>query len=198
MYLIGLYLARVKGLFDDEAFNRYIEELEIIPNKVQQIINHAKKLKEIADETFRHTCFLFLGRIYGFPMALEGALKLKEISYIHAEGYAAGEMKHGPIALTDDRTVVVGVIPQDFTYEKMLSNLQEVRARNAKIFSIISDGDSNTHRYSDYVFEIPRTLEEFYGILAVVPLQFYAYYIAKNHGRNVDQPRNLAKSVTVE
>jgi glucosamine--fructose-6-phosphate aminotransferase (isomerizing) len=198
MYLIGLHLAKVKGLFDDKTFSRYIEELEIIPNKVQQILNHEKKLKNIADETFKRTCFLFLGRIYGFPMALEGALKLKEISYIHAEGYAAGEMKHGPIALTDDNTVVVGVIPRDFTYEKMLSNLQEVKARNAKIFSIISDGDNNTQKYSDYIFEIPRTLEEFYGILTVVPLQLYAYYIAKNHGRNVDQPRNLAKSVTVE
>ncbi len=198
MYLIGLHLARVKGLFDEKTFSRYIEELEIIPNKVQQILNHEKELKDIADETYKRTCFLFLGRIYGFPMALEGALKLKEISYIHAEGYAAGEMKHGPIALTDTNTVVVGVIPQDYTYEKMLSNLQEVKARNAKIFSIISDGDDNTRKYSDYVFEVPRTLEEFYGILTVVPLQLYAYYIAKNHGRNVDQPRNLAKSVTVE
>ena len=196
--MIGLHLARVKGLFDEETFSRYIEELEIIPNKVQQILNHEKKLKDIADETYKRTCFLFLGRIYGFPMALEGALKLKEISYIHAEGYAAGEMKHGPIALTDTNTVVVGVIPRDFTYEKMLSNLQEVKARNAKIFSIISDGDDNTRKYSDYVFDVPRTLEEFYGILTVVPLQLYAYYIAKNHGRNVDQPRNLAKSVTVE
>ncbi|MCL5070525.1 MAG: SIS domain-containing protein, partial [Actinobacteria bacterium] len=144
------------------------------------------------------SCFLFLGRIYGFPVSLEGALKLKEISYIHAEGYPAGEMKHGPIALTDTRTVVVGIIPQDFVYEKMRSNLLEVKARKAQIFSIITEGDKNTQEYSDYIFEIPRTIEELYGILEVIPLQLYAYYIAKNHNRNVDQPRNLAKSVTVE
>lgn len=131
-------------------------------------------------------------------MALEGALKLKEISYIHAEGYAAGEMKHGPIALTDTKTIVVGVIPQDFVYDKMLSNLQEVKARNAKILAIISEGDKNTGKYADYTFEVPKTLEELYGILEVIPLQLYAYYLAKNLGRNVDQPRNLAKSVTVE
>ena len=198
MYMIGLYLARVKGSIKSDEYSQIIEEIEIIPNKVQQILNSADKLKKIADETYKHTCFLFLGRIYGFPMALEGALKLKEISYIHAEGYAAGEMKHGPIALTDSKTVVVGVIPQDFVYEKMLSNLQEAKARNAKIFSIITEGDNNTKKYSDYVFEIPKTSEELYGILTVVPLQLYAYYIAKNLDRNVDQPRNLAKSVTVE
>ncbi len=198
MYMIGLYLARVKGSIKSDEYSQIIEEIKIIPNKVQQILNSADKLKKIADETYKHTCFLFLGRIYGFPMALEGALKLKEISYIHAEGYAAGEMKHGPIALTDSKTVVVGVIPQDFVYEKMLNNLQEVKARNAKIFSIITEGDNNTKKYSDYIFEIPKTSEELYGILTVVPLQLYAYYIAKNLDRNVDQPRNLAKSVTVE
>jgi len=198
MYMIGLYLAKVRGTISDAEFARILEELEVIPNKIQFILNNANKIKKIADETYKYTCFLFLGRIYGFPMALEGALKLKEISYIHAEGYAAGEMKHGPIALTDSRTVVVGVIPQDFVYEKMLSNLQEVKARNAKIFSIITEGDKNTKKYSDYIFEVPKTREELYGILTVVPMQLYAYYIAKNLGRNVDQPRNLAKSVTVE
>jgi len=198
MYLTGLYLARVKGLIKQENYERIIEELRIIPDKVQVILNNAERIKKIADETFKYTCFLFLGRIYGFPVALEGALKLKEISYIHAEGYAAGEMKHGPIALTDNKTVVVGVIPQDFVYEKMLSNLQEVKARNARIFTIVSEGDKNTEKYADYIFEIPKTLEELNGILAVIPLQLYAYYIAKNLNRNVDQPRNLAKSVTVE
>ncbi len=198
MYMIGLHLAKVRGTINNEEFYKIIEELEIIPNKIQFILNNADKIKKIADETYKYTCFLFLGRIYGFPMALEGALKLKEISYIHAEGYAAGEMKHGPIALTDSKTVVVGVIPQDFVYEKMLSNLQEVKARNAKIFSIITEGDKNTLKYSDYLFEVPKTREELYGILTVVPMQLYAYYIAKNLDRNVDQPRNLAKSVTVE
>jgi len=198
MYLIGLYLAKVKGSIDSQKYESLIEELELIPNKIQLILNNAAKIKHVADETYKHSCFLFLGRIYGFPVSLEGALKLKEISYIHAEGYPAGEMKHGPIALTDTRTVVVGIIPQDFVYEKMRSNLLEVKARKAQIFSIITEGDKNTGEYSNYIFEIPRTIEELYGILEVIPLQLYAYYIAKNHNRNVDQPRNLAKSVTVE
>jgi glucosamine--fructose-6-phosphate aminotransferase (isomerizing) len=198
MYLLGLHLSRVKGFCELEKYNKIIEELKIIPNKVQLILNNSDKIKKIADDTYKYTCFLFLGRIYGFPMALEGALKLKEISYIHAEGYAAGEMKHGPIALTDTSTVVVGVIPQDYVYEKMISNLQEVKARNAKIFALISEGDKNIEKYADYIFELPKTLEELNGILAVIPLQLYAYYIAKNLNRNVDQPRNLAKSVTVE
>jgi glucosamine--fructose-6-phosphate aminotransferase (isomerizing) len=198
MYLIGLYLAKVKGSIDGQKYESLIEELKLVPNKIQLILNNAAKIKHVADETYKHSCFLFLGRIYGFPISLEGALKLKEISYIHAEGYPAGEMKHGPIALTDTRTVIVGIIPQDFVYEKMRSNLLEVKARKAQIFSIITEGDKNTGEYSDYIFEIPRTIEELYGILEVIPLQLYAYYIAKNHNRNVDQPRNLAKSVTVE
>jgi len=136
--------------------------------------------------------------IFGLPSALEGALKLKEISYIHAEGYPAGEMKHGPIALTDNKTVVVGIMPVDSVYDKMLSNIQEVRARKATIFSIVSKNDKNTKKYADYEFRIPGTLEELYAILTIIPIQLYSYYIAKNLGRNVDQPRNLAKSVTVE
>ncbi|MCL4417388.1 MAG: glutamine--fructose-6-phosphate transaminase (isomerizing) [Actinobacteria bacterium] len=198
MYLIGLYLAKVKGSIDGQKYKSLIDALELIPDKIQLILNNAAKIKHVANETYKHSCFLFLGRIYGFPVSLEGALKLKEISYIHAEGYPAGEMKHGPIALTDTRTVVVGIIPEDFVYEKMRSNLLEVKARKAQIFSIITEGDKNTREYSDYIFEIPRTIEELYGILEVIPLQLYAYYIAKNHNRNVDQPRNLAKSVTVE
>jgi glucosamine--fructose-6-phosphate aminotransferase (isomerizing) len=198
MYLMALYFAKVKGFVDGVDCDKIIKELKSIPDKIQTILDNAKKIKNIADETYKHTCFLFLGRIYGFPMSLEGALKLKEISYIHAEGYPAGEMKHGPIALTDTRTVVVGLIPRDSFYEKMISNLQEVKARNAKIFAIITEDDENTGKYANYTFEIPKTIEELYGILEVVPLQLYAYYIAKNHNRNVDQPRNLAKSVTVE
>jgi len=198
MYLIGLYVAKARGSIDSQKYKGLIEELKLIPDKIQLILNNALKIKHIADETYRHSCFLFLGRIYGFPVSLEGALKLKEISYIHAEGYPAGEMKHGPIALTDTKTIVVGIIPQDFIYGKMKSNLLEVKARKAQIFSIITEGDKNTQEYSNYVFEIPRTKEELYGILEIIPLQLYAYYIAKNHNRNVDQPRNLAKSVTVE
>ncbi|MFC2145591.1 glutamine--fructose-6-phosphate transaminase (isomerizing) [Actinomycetota bacterium] len=198
MYLMGLYFGKIRGTLDDTDYRKIIEELHIIPNKIQNILNRADELKKIARHTFKHTCFLFLGRIFGLPAALEGALKLKEISYIHAEGYPAGEMKHGPIALTDSKTVVVGIIPDDGVYDKMLSNIQEVKARKASIFSIISEGDKNSEKYSDYLFEIPRTIEELYGILTIVPLQLYSYYIAKNLGKDVDQPRNLAKSVTVE
>jgi len=198
MYLMGLYFGKIRGTLKDEDYKKIIDELHIIPNKIQNILNRADELKEVARRTFKHTCFLFLGRIFGLPAALEGALKLKEISYIHAEGYPAGEMKHGPIALTDTRTVVVGIIPEDGVYDKMLSNIQEVKARKASIFSIISEGDKNSEKYSDYLFEIPRTIEELYGILTIIPLQLYSYYIAKNLGKDVDQPRNLAKSVTVE
>ena len=198
MYLMALYFARVKRLIDKNKFQAVIGQLETIPDKIQNILDRADEIKKIADKTYKHTCFLFLGRIFGLPTAMEGALKLKEISYIHAEGYPAGEMKHGPIALTDSKTVVVGIMPHDSVYEKILSNIQEVKARKATIFSIISESDKNTQKYSDYVFWIPETLEELYAILTIIPVQLYSYYIAKDLDRNVDQPRNLAKSVTVE
>ena len=198
LYLMALYFARVKRLVDKNKFQRIIGQLETIPDKIQNILERADEIKKIADKTYKHTCFLFLGRIFGLPTALEGALKLKEISYIHAEGYPAGEMKHGPIALTDSKTVVVGIMPHDSVYEKILSNIQEVKARKATIFSIISESDKNTQKYSDYIFWIPETLEELYAILTIIPIQLYSYYIAKDLNRNVDQPRNLAKSVTVE
>ena len=198
MYLLGLYFGKIRGFLGRSHYQRIIDELQNIPDKIQSILDRAGELKKIADHTFRKKCFLFLGRIYGFPAALEGALKLKEISYIHAEGYPAGEMKHGPIALTDSNTVVVGIMPRSPVYDKILSNIQEVKARKATIFSIISEGDKDTIRHADHLFEIPATLEELYGILAIVPLQLYSYYIAKKLGRDVDQPRNLAKSVTVE
>ncbi|MFA5014894.1 MAG: glutamine--fructose-6-phosphate transaminase (isomerizing) [Actinomycetota bacterium] len=198
MYLMALYFARVKRLVDKNKFQSIIEQLETIPDKIQNILKRADEIKKIANKTYKYTCFLFLGRIFGLPTALEGALKLKEISYIHAEGYPAGEMKHGPIALTDSKTVVVGIMPHDSVYEKILSNIQEVKARKATIFSIISENDKNTQKYSDYVFRIPEIQEELYAILTIIPVQLYSYYIAKNLNRNVDQPRNLAKSVTVE
>jgi len=198
LYLMALYFARVKRLVDKNKFQRIIGQLETIPDKIQNILERADEIKKIADKTYKHTCFLFLGRIFGLPTALEGALKLKEISYIHAEGYPAGEMKHGPIALTDSKTVVVGIMPHDSVYEKILSNIQEVKARKATIFSIISESDKNTQKYSDYIFRIPEALEELYAILTIIPIQLYSYYIAKDLNRNVDQPRNLAKSVTVE
>ena len=198
MYLMSLYFGKITGNIDNERYAKIVEELEFIPNKIQLILNDANKIKKIADHLYKYRTFLFLGRIFGLPIALEGALKLKEISYIHAEGYAGGEMKHGPIALTDSNTTVVGIVPKDFVYEKMLSNIEEVKARNATIFTIATEGDTQIKKYSDFVFYVPQTIEELYGILTVIPLQLLAYYIAKNLGRNVDQPRNLAKSVTVE
>jgi glucosamine--fructose-6-phosphate aminotransferase (isomerizing) len=198
MYLMALYFGKVNGNLEEEKYKKILEELEFIPNKVQLILNEADKIKRIADRLYKYRTFLFLGRIFGLPIALEGALKLKEVSYIHAEGYAAGEMKHGPIALTDSNTTVVGIIPKDFIYDKMLSNIEEVRARRATVLAIATEDDNEIEKYADYVFYIPKTLEELYGILTVIPLQLLAYYIAKNLGRNVDQPRNLAKSVTVE
>lgn len=198
MYLMGLYLARMNGGIKKGEFEKLIDELEAIPDRIQTVLNEADKIKRIADETYKYTCFLFMGRIFGLPAALEGALKLKEISYIHAEGYPAGEMKHGPIALTDEKTLVVGIMPVDSVYDKMLSNIQEVKARKATIFSIIGGNDKKTKKYADYVFRVPETFEEFYAILTIIPIQLYSYYIAKNLDRNVDQPRNLAKSVTVE
>ena len=198
MYLIGLYLAKVKGNIRKSELQKIASELEDIPDKIQNILDRADEIKKISDQTYKYRCFLFLGRIFGLPAALEGALKLKEISYIHAEGYPAGEMKHGPIALTDEKTVVVGIMPADPVYEKILSNIQEVKARKATIFSIISQEDKNTKKYADHIFRVPETLEELYAILTIIPVQLYSYYIAKNLDRNVDQPRNLAKSVTVE
>jgi len=198
MYMLGLFLAKKRKSLEKARFSEIASELEIMPNKISDILDNADKLKKIADQTYRQTCFLFLGRIFGFPVALEGALKLKEISYIHAEGYPAGEMKHGPIALTDKKTVVVSIIPKDFIYEKMLSNITEVKARKAIIFSLASKKDKKIEELSDHIFYIPETIEELYGILAIIPIQLYSYYIAKNLDRNVDQPRNLAKSVTVE
>jgi glucosamine--fructose-6-phosphate aminotransferase (isomerizing) len=198
MYLIAVYLGRKKGRLNDEKYTAILEEIDMIPNKIQSILNNADQIKKIADQLYKYRTFLFLGRIFGLPIALEGALKLKEISYIHAEGYAAGEMKHGPIALTDSNTTVVGIVPKDSVYGKMLSNIEEVKSRNATIFSVATEGDNEIAKYSNYVFYVPKTLEELYGILTIIPLQLLSYYIAKNLGRNVDQPRNLAKSVTVE
>jgi len=198
MYLMALHFGRIKGLLDEKQYQKIINELHKVPDKIQNILDRAKEIEKIADNVYKKTCFLFLGRVYGFPTSLEGALKLKEISYIHAEGYPAGEMKHGPIALTDENTIVVGIMPRDFVYEKMISNIQEVKARKATILAIISRGDDNTKKYADSLFEVPVTLDELYGIITIIPIQLLSYYIAKNLGRDVDQPRNLAKSVTVE
>jgi glucosamine--fructose-6-phosphate aminotransferase (isomerizing) len=197
--LIALAVAKRKGTISEENFRKISFEMETIPDKIQQILdNTAAQIKYIAGEFKDAKNFLYLGRGYGFPVALEGALKLKEISYIHAEGYAAAEMKHGPIALIDEEMPVVVIATQHSNYEKVVSNIQEVKARKGRVIAIATEGDDHIKTMADHVIYIPDCQECFLPLLAIVPLQLLAYNIAVMLERNVDQPRNLAKSVTVE
>ncbi len=195
--LLSILLGREKGV--SAAQGRWIvREMKKLPTLVDKILQNTDNIKEIAKRFKDHRNFLYLGRGYNFPIALEGALKLKEISYIHAEGYPAAEMKHGPIALIDKDMPVVFIATQDGTYEKVLSNIEEVRARNGIVIAVACEGDKEMEAKSEYLLEIPRTMNFLMPILSVIPLQLLAYYIAVMRGCNVDQPRNLAKSVTVE
>ena len=175
-----------------------MNELEAIPAKVERVLKTNDQIMKIAEKFKDARNFLYLGRGYGFPVALEGALKLKEISYIHAEGYPAAEMKHGPIALIDDEMPVVVIANKNETYEKVVSNIQEVKARKGIIIAIVTEGDQVVNKMADYVIEIPETDDVLMPLISVVPLQLLSYHIAVLRGCNVDQPRNLAKSVTVE
>ena len=195
--LLTLYLGRLSEL-SSELGAELARELEAIPGKIERILADAPKVEAIAKAYAHHNNFLYLGRGYNFPVALEGALKLKEISYIHAEGYPAAEMKHGPIALIDQNMPVVFICTQDSAYEKVLSNMEEVRARRGNIIAIASEGDDHVATKADQVIYIPKTLGPLTPLLSVVPLQLLSYYIAVERGCDVDQPRNLAKSVTVE
>ena len=195
--LLTLYLGRL-GELSSELGAELTRELAVIPEKIERILAGADKVQAIAKAYAHHNNFLYLGRGYNFPVALEGALKLKEISYIHAEGYPAAEMKHGPIALIDQNMPVVFICTQDSAYEKVLSNMEEVRARRGNIIAIASEGDDHVATKADQVIYIPKTLGPLTPLLAVLPLQLLSYYIAVERGCDVDQPRNLAKSVTVE
>jgi glucosamine--fructose-6-phosphate aminotransferase (isomerizing) len=196
--LIAFYIAQQRGCITQSKFIEYLTELNEIPELIEQALKCNDHVKQIA-ETFKDsTNFLFLGRGSSFPVALEGALKLKEISYIHAEGYPAAEMKHGPIALIDEEMPVVFIATKNSSYEKVVSNIQEVKARKGKVIAIVSEGDVDVKEMADYVIEIPQTHEAFVPLIATIPLQLLAYHIAVMRGCNVDQPRNLAKSVTVE
>ncbi len=175
-----------------------IEAMHAIPGQVRQILDRAQEIEDIAEEFKRASNFLYLGRGYNFPAALEGALKLKEISYIHAEGYPAAEMKHGPIALIDEMMPVVFIAPHDSVFDKVTSNVAEVKARKGRVIAITSRDEPSLVGKLDYEFRIPETVDMLTPVLASVPLQLLAYYIAVKRGCNVDQPRNLAKSVTVE
>lgn len=197
--LIAIKIGHHNGNLGKADFMRLITELDAIPKKVEEVLNSVDKtVKEIAARFVDANNFLYLGRGYNFPAALEGALKLKEISYIHAEGYPAAEMKHGPIALIDENMPIVIIAPKIGHYDKIVSNVQEIKARKGKVIAIVNKGDTQVAAMADYIIEIPETAECFSPILASIPLQLLAYYIAVDRGANVDQPRNLAKSVTVE
>lgn len=197
--LIALKLGKHNGNLSNAEFMRLITELDNIPKKVEEVLKSTHDyVKEIAHDFVNSTNFLYLGRGFNFPAALEGALKLKEISYIHAEGYPAAEMKHGPIALIDENMPIVIIAPKKGHYDKIVSNVQEIKARKGKVIAVVNYGDEQVASMADYVIEIPETSECFSPIVVSIPLQLLAYYIAVYRGANVDQPRNLAKSVTVE
>ena len=196
--LFTLKLAKTRGTISDEEYSLLVKELAEIPEKGRAILENNEKIRQVAEKYKDAVNALYLGRGTLFPVAMEGALKLKEISYIHAEGYAAGEMKHGPIALVDDNLPVVVVAPQDAWYEKIISNIQEVKARKGNVIAIVTEGDTGLKELTGDVIEIPRSHPALAPLLAVIPLQLMAYHIAVLRGCNVDQPRNLAKSVTVE
>jgi glucosamine--fructose-6-phosphate aminotransferase (isomerizing) len=196
--MIALIVAQKKGTIAEQKYHELLVEMENIPAKVEKALNLDKQIQAIADEFKDATNFLYLGRGYNFPVALEGALKLKEISYIHAEGYPAAEMKHGPIALIDQEMPVVFIATKDSSYEKVVSNIQEVKARKGRVIAIVTEGDTHIPKMAEFVIEVPATLEPLMPMVSVIPLQLLSYHIAVMRGCNVDQPRNLAKSVTVE
>ncbi|MCO6499389.1 MAG: glutamine--fructose-6-phosphate transaminase (isomerizing) [Vicingus serpentipes] len=196
--LMALSIAQKKGSLSDSKFRQLLVELDAIPTKVEQMLESDKQVTHISELFKNATNFLYLGRGYNFPVALEGALKLKEISYIHAEGYPAAEMKHGPIALIDEEMPVVVIATKKGNYEKVVSNIEEVKARKGIIIAIITEGDTEVKKIADYVIEVPETEEALTPLLTSIPLQLLSYHIAVMRGCNVDQPRNLAKSVTVE
>ena len=196
--LIALRLARAKGTISSSDFRMHLQELELIPKKVEKALLSDEHVKKIAAIYKDATNFLYLGRGYNFPVALEGALKLKEISYIHAEGYPAAEMKHGPIALIDENMPIVVIATSKGHYEKVVSNIQEIKSRKGQIIAIVTEGDEQVKEIADHVIEIPETDEGFTPLLTTIPLQLLSYHIAVMRNCNVDQPRNLAKSVTVE
>ncbi|MFD2908777.1 glutamine--fructose-6-phosphate transaminase (isomerizing) [Flavobacterium ardleyense] len=196
--MLALRLAKVKGTMSTSEHQRYLLELELMPEKVEEALASNEVTKQIAAIYKDAPNCLYLGRGYNFPVALEGALKLKEISYIHAEGYPAAEMKHGPIALIDESMPVIVIAPNNGHYDKVVSNIQEIKARSGKIIAVVTKGDTQVRALADHVIEIPETSEPFTPLLTTIPLQLLSYHIAVMRGCNVDQPRNLAKSVTVE
>jgi glucosamine--fructose-6-phosphate aminotransferase (isomerizing) len=196
--MIALRVAHTKGTITESRYHELLVELESIPAKVEKALELDEQIRAISEEFKDAHNFLYLGRGYNFPVALEGALKLKEISYIHAEGYPAAEMKHGPIALIDEEMPVVFIATRDSSYDKVVSNIQEVKARKGRVIAVVSEGDALIPQMAEFVIEVPSTDEALMPMVSVIPLQLLSYYIAVMRGCDVDQPRNLAKSVTVE
>jgi len=192
---LALYIRQEKKMPLDK---KLLAELGSLPDKIKEVLNQADKIKKIAQKFKDSKNFLYLGRGMNFPVALEGALKLKEISYIHAEGYPAAEMKHGPIALVDENMPVVFISPKDKTYDKILSNMEEIKARKGIIIAITDEKDKRMEKLSDFIIQVPKASDFLAPIINVIPLQLLAYYIADCKGIDLDKPRNLAKSVTVE
>ncbi|MBI4498209.1 MAG: glutamine--fructose-6-phosphate transaminase (isomerizing) [Chloroflexi bacterium] len=198
LYLVGLYLGKVRGTISPEQLGRLIQDLAELPDLLGRVLQDESAYERLANRYARHTNFLFLGRGIHYPIALEGALKLKEISYIHAEGYAAGEMKHGPIALIDENMPVVALALQDGVYDKMVSNILEVKARDGQVIAIVTEGNTELQEHADHLIALPPVAPLLAPVVSVLPLQLLAYHIAVRRGCDVDQPRNLAKTVTVE
>ncbi|MBU4351401.1 SIS domain-containing protein, partial [Candidatus Parcubacteria bacterium] len=198
LILLMIYLARQRKMTKVQA-KEILAELSQIHYKIEQtIVNNDQKIDNLAQQYLSCQNFLYIGRKYSFPIALEGALKLKEISYVHAEGLASGETKHGPIALIDENFPTIVIVPNDSVYEKTISNLEEIRARKGKLIAIATEGDKKLEKLANNVIYVPETIELLTPLLTIVPLHLFAYYFAKKLGRDVDRPRNLAKSVTVE
>jgi glutamine---fructose-6-phosphate transaminase (isomerizing) len=198
LYMLGLYLAQLRGTLDPVHVRHLVDDLARLPDLIGHMFDRVDQIEQLANEFYRYKDFLFLGRGINYPVALEGALKLKEISYIHAEGYAAGEMKHGPIALIDENMPVVCLAPKDAVYDKMISQIEQAKARNAIVIAVATEGDLAIKRKADHVIYVPPVPPLLLPVVLSVPLQMLAYYIAVRRGADVDQPRNLAKSVTVE
>lgn len=196
--MMALKIGYAKGTIDQSRYLQLMNDLETVPDKVKEILKDTSNIQRIAEKYKDATDFLFLGRGYNFPVALEGALKLKEISYIHAEGYPAAEMKHGPIALVDDKLPVVFVATKDSYYEKIVSNVQEIKARKGMVIAVATEGDEIIPGMSNDVMLVPDADEAIAPLLSVIPLQLLSYYVGLAKGLDVDKPRNLAKSVTVE
>jgi glucosamine--fructose-6-phosphate aminotransferase (isomerizing) len=199
-YLLAVHLAAQRGYLNDATRRVLLDDLAALPALVGHLLDPAthKLYEDLAQRFFQYTNFLYLGRGINYPIALEGALKLKEISYIHAEGYAAGEMKHGPIALIDEHMPVVAICPQDSVYDKMISQIEQVKARGGIVIAVATAGDDFIRTKADHVLYVPHTSALLTPVLTVIPLQLFAYHVAVRRGADVDQPRNLAKSVTVE